>query len=169
MLKGAMPAAGLQFRVAHRQAGLGSLGRQRFTAIAEWCGGKIAREAKALLPSACTWAAELKSKQLYYSRIAAHAVRAPDPFLRVSDKWVLRRLSPYCSRIELSQLPRTRDEEKLLWAMGWELANIHLGTAGAARAVRRDLAKRKSKWLREATELMTEAVEKDWKDWRKRR
>jgi hypothetical protein len=168
ILKKAMPNPGLSFRVAHRQAGLGSLGRQRFTAVADWCGGKIAREAKALLPSACVWAAGLRDKQIYYTRIVAQAVRAPDPFLGVSGGWVLRRLSPYCSRIELSQLPRTRDEEKLLRAMGWELANIHLGTRGAARSVRRDLAGRKSNWLREATELMAEAVEKDWKEWRKK-
>ena len=56
MLKHAMPERGLAFRVAHRRAGLGSRGRERFTAIAEWRGGKIAREAKALLPSACAWA-----------------------------------------------------------------------------------------------------------------
>jgi len=86
----------------------------------------------------------------------------------VTNRWVLRRLSPYCSRIELSQLPRTRDEEKLMRAMGWEVANVHLGTRGAARIIPRDLSKRKSNWLRDATELMTEAVEKDWKDWRKR-
>src|SRR5262249_51232955 len=153
------------FRVAHRQAGLGSLGRQRFTAIADWCGGKIAREAKALLPSACVWASGLSDKQIYYTRIVGQAIRAPHPFLGVADRWVLRRLSPYCSRIELSQLPRSRDEEKLLRAMGWELANVHLGTRGAARTVRRDLSSRKSNWLRDASELMVEAVEKDWKEW----
>jgi hypothetical protein len=168
ILKRAMPHARLPFRVAHRQAGLGSLGRQRFTGIADWCGGKIAREAKALLPSACVWAAGLSDKQIYYTRIVGQAIRGPDPFLGVTDGWVLRRLSPYCSRIELSQLPRSRDEEKLLRAMGWELANVHLGTGGAARTVRRDLSSRKSNWLRDATELMTEAVEKDWKEWRKK-
>src|SRR5205823_5400724 len=35
MLSRAMPAPGLPFRVAHRRAGLGSLGRQRFTALAD--------------------------------------------------------------------------------------------------------------------------------------
>src|SRR5579871_6233187 len=40
------------YRVVHRLAGLGSLGRQRWVALAEWQGGQIAREAKALLPSA---------------------------------------------------------------------------------------------------------------------
>jgi hypothetical protein len=35
-------------------------------------------------------------------------------------------------------------------------------------AVRRDVAQRKSKWLRQAAEVMTEATLKDWKEWRKR-
>jgi len=95
------------------------------------------------------------------------AIRAPDPFLALKDGWVLRRLSPFCSRIDLSQLPRTHDAEKLFHAMGWELANVHLGTKRAAATVRRDLSKRKSNWLCHATDLMTNATLKDWKEWRK--
>jgi hypothetical protein len=166
MLKKAMPERGLAFRVAHRRAGLGSLGRERFTAIADWRGGKIAREAKALLPSACAWAGGLSNNGIYYSRIISNAVRTPDPFLAVNNAWVLRRLSPYCSRIELSQLPRGHDEEKLLRAMGRELANVHFGTRRAVTAVRRDLPRRKSNWLRQAAEVMAEATLKDWKEWR---
>jgi len=167
MLKQAMPERGLAFRVAHRRAGLGSRGRERFTAIADWCGGKIAREAKALLPSACAWAGGLADNEIYYSRILANAVRTPDPFLWVNSGWVLRRLSPYCSRIELAQLPRGHDEEKLLRAMGRELANVHFGTRRAVTAVRRDLPQRKPKWLGHAAEIMIEATLKDWKEWRK--
>jgi len=167
MLKQAMPERGLAFRVAHRRTGLGSLGRERFTAIADWRGGKIAREAKALLPSACAWAGGLSNKEIYYSRMLSGAIRAPDPFLVVKKGWVLRRLSPYCSRIELSQLPRGHDEEKLLRAMGRELANIHFGTPRAMPAVRRDLRQRKLIWLRQAAEVMAEATLKDWKEWRK--
>jgi hypothetical protein len=167
MLKQSMPERGLAFRVAHRRAGLGSLGRERFTAIADWGGCKIAREAKALLPSACVWADGLSNNRIYYSRILSNAVRVPDPFLVVNDGWVLRRLSPYCSRIELAQLPRGHDEEKLLRLMGRELANVHIGTRRAVAAVCRDLSKRKPKWLRQAAEIMAEATLKDWKEWRK--
>jgi len=167
MLKQAMPERGLAFRVAHRRAGLGSLGRQRFTAIADWRGGKIARETKALLPSACAWANGLTNSEIYYSRIISTAVRTPDPFLLVKGGWVLRRLSPYCSRIELSQLPRTHGKEKMLRAMGRELANVHLGTPRAVSAMRGDLTHRKSSWLRQATEIMTKATLNDWMEWRK--
>ena len=84
----------------------------------------------------------------------------------MNSGWVLRRLSPYCSRIELSQLPRRRDEAKLLRAMGRELANVHLGTRRAMHSVRRDLAKRSSTWLRQAAQAMVEATLKDWKEWK---
>jgi len=167
MLKQAMPESGLAFRVAHRGAGLGSLGRQRFTAIANWRGGKIAREAKALLPSACAWAGGSANHGIYYSRILVNAIRTPDPFLAVSNGWVLRRLSPDCSRIELSQLPDSHDRKKMLRAMGRELANVHLGTPRTVSAVRGDLTQRKSSWLRQAAEVMAEATLKDWKEWRK--
>jgi len=165
LLKKSMPERGLPFRVAHRRAGLGSLGRSRFTALADWRGGKIARETKPLLPSACAWAGGLSNRQIYYMPIVRNAVRSPDPFLGVQEGWVLRRLSPYCSRIELYQLPRGQDEEKLLRAMGRELANIHLGSRRAAAAVRRDLRLRKSTWLGQAAQVMAEATLKDWKEW----
>src|SRR5271170_3566364 len=47
-----LPEPGIVYRLAHRVAGLGSLGHLRVVAIAEWKGGRVAREAKALTPSA---------------------------------------------------------------------------------------------------------------------
>ena len=167
MLRESMPDPRLPFRVAHRQAGLGSLGRERFTAIATWHGAKIAREAKALLPSAGAWACGKGDAGIYYAEMLRRAVRAPDPFLAGRDRWVVRRLSPYCSRIELVLLPRGQDEAKLLRAMGRELANVHLGTPRSVDAVRADAARRNPRWLREAAEVMTAVTLKDWKVWRK--
>ncbi|MEP7246557.1 MAG: hypothetical protein ABI885_23160 [Gammaproteobacteria bacterium] len=51
----AMPAGELKVRIVHRLGGLGSLGRPRFTALATWRGGLVAREAKALTGSAWYW------------------------------------------------------------------------------------------------------------------
>jgi hypothetical protein len=167
LLKGAMPERGLAFRVAHRRAGMGSLGRERFTAIADWRGGKIAHETKPLLPSACAWAGGLRERKMYYMAIVSKAVRAPDPFLVVREGWVLRRLSPYCSRIELSQLPRDHDVEKLLRAMGRELANVHLGSGRAIGAVRRDLGAREPGWLVETARVMAEAMVREWNEWKR--
>jgi Uncharacterized protein conserved in bacteria (DUF2252) len=166
ILKQALPKDALKMRVVHRRSGLGSLGRERFTAIAEWHGGNIAREAKALLPSACVWAGGLHNQRIYYAQILKQSVRATDPFTVMRGKWIARRLAPYCSRIELQQLPRGRYAEKLLHAMGRELANVHLGTRGSASAVQKDLKQRGPKWLLHATEVMTEVTLKDWKKWK---
>ncbi|HVV50939.1 MAG TPA: DUF2252 family protein, partial [Polyangia bacterium] len=57
-ITGAMPAGGLTIRFARRVAGLGSLGRPRFVGIADWLGGRVAREAKATAPSAWVWAGD---------------------------------------------------------------------------------------------------------------
>jgi hypothetical protein len=62
-------------------------------------------------------------------------------------------------------LPRDRDEHRLLYAMGWETANVHLGTKDLAAAVKRDLKKRPSGWLRDATKTMIRTIEQDWKIW----
>jgi hypothetical protein len=163
-----MPAPGLVYRVAHRVAGLGSLGRERYVALADWEGGRVAREAKALLPSACVWAKnEQGSKKIFYEEIITSAARALDPFVHLRSRWIVRRLGPLCSRIEMASIPKKRDEERLLHSMGFETANIHLGSKQAVKNVRRDLAKRKSGWVHEAAKKMLDAVHKDWQEWRK--
>ncbi len=167
-LKSLLPEPGLAFRLAHRIAGLGSLGRQRWVALAKWRGGQVAREAKSLLPSACVWASGKASGKILYEAIINRAVRVLDPFVCLHGSWILRRLAPDCSRIELATLPKERDEEKLLHAMGWETANVHLGTRKAIPAVLRDLKKRKSDWLHEAAKAMVKATLKDWEEWRER-
>ncbi|MEI9895658.1 MAG: DUF2252 family protein [Chthoniobacter sp.] len=169
LLRSALPNQDIPFRVAHRQAGLGSLGRERYVALTEWCGGKIAREAKPLVPSASVWSGlRPHDHRIHYAEILRRSARAADPFLCLHDAWILRRLSPYCSRIELAALPRSREEEKLLWGMGRELANIHIGQRSALPRILEDLRRRKPKWLRQSTEIMTAATLRDWKAWRKR-
>ena len=166
MVVGEMPEGAARLRIAHRVAGLGSLGRQRFVGLAEWDGGMVAREAKAMLPSAWRWARGKKKGRIRYDEIIARAVRCPDPFVYLRDGWLLRRLGPHCSRIELADLPRQRDEQRLLDCMGHETANIHLGTPDAIAAIRADLRRRKPGWLLAAAEAMAEATGRDWKRWR---
>jgi hypothetical protein len=162
-----LPQADLSCRHVHRVAGKGSLGRQRFVALAEWQGAKVAREAKAMAPSACWWAGGAKgSPRLRYQQILDRAVRCCDPYVKLKGAWIVRRLAPDCSRIELSALPAERDELRLLHAMGAETANIHLAD-GDARAILRDLKRRGNKWLSSAAGEMVRAVTKDWEEWRK--
>ncbi len=163
----AMPARGLAVRHTHRTAGMGCLGRPRFVGIAEWGGGKVAREAKAMAPSAWHWACGRRAGGAdAYTKIIARAIRVPDPTVRVVDGWVLRRLAPHCTRIELGELPSTRDEERLLYAMGFETANVHLGTPDAGRIVRKELASRKASWLHESAKGLTREILSDWNAWR---
>ena len=97
-----MPARDLLYRLARRVAGLGSLGHARYVAIADWNGGRIAREAKALVSSACYWAKDHQGPpEILYQTIISHAVRSLDPFVQLRGRWIVRRLSPHCSRIEL--------------------------------------------------------------------
>ena len=163
-----LPERGLIYRVAHRVAGLGSLGRERYVAIADWGGARVAREAKAMRPSACVWANEGKGAQkIFYEDIITKAVRVLDPFVHLRGRWIVRRLAPHCCRIELAALPEKRDEQRLLHAMGFETANIHLGSKDAIKAVRRDLGRRKPDWLHEAAHEMSKAILRDWEEWKK--
>ena len=92
-------------------------------------------------------------------------MRSSDPYVKQKGKWIVRRLAPDCSRIELSELPKERSEKVLLHAMGFETANVHLGS-NKARAIQADLAKRGVDWLPKAAEDMLKAVRQDWDDWR---
>jgi uncharacterized protein DUF2252 len=163
-----LPEKGLTCKIVRRVAGSGSLGHQRLVVITEWRGGRIAREAKALVPSSCYWASEGDgSTEIMYQTIMSRAVRCLDPFVQLRGKWIIRRLSPHCCRLELDAMPADRDELKLLRAMGWETANIHLGTPNAARAILRHLGKQSAGWLHKAAKEMAKVVETDWRAWTK--
>jgi len=164
-----MPAHDIPFRLAHRVAGLGSLGHARYVAIADWHGGRIAREAKALVPSSFSWAQNHEGPaEILYQIIINRAVRCPDPFVQLRGRWIVRRLGPHCSRIELASLRAPGTELRLLHAMGWETANVHLGTLSARKSILRHLEKQKAKWLHHAAEAMLQAVRDDWAVWQKK-
>jgi len=169
LLKGCMPVKDAAMHMKTRIAGLGSLGHSRILALFEWHGSHVVREAKALTRSGWIWASGKKytDAPLLQEQIICNAVRVRDPHLHFHDNWVIRRLAPDCSRIELSSLPSDRDEARLLYAMGWETANIHLGTREKTSAVKKDLGARHGRWLHKAAKAMGEATRQDWKEWRK--
>jgi uncharacterized protein (DUF2252 family) len=166
-LRKLLPDHSLPYEQKHRMSGLGSLGHIRVVLLGRWHGCYVAREAKQLTPSACVWASGKPAAGLptHYGKILNAAVRVPDPFVRPYDSWLLRRLAPDCSRIELASLPGRRDEQRLLYSMGWETANVHLGTPRAIPAIKRDLAKRRGNWLHRAAKAMLRATERDWREW----
>lgn len=167
-LEKTLPDAGIEYKVVRRQAGLGSLGQERFVAIANWRGGFIAREAKLMVPSACSWLNnEIKHRQSFYEKAISSAVRSPDPFQVIDGSWLIRRLSPDANPIDIQTLPKHSEEEVLLNAMGCEAANVHLGTKSRTQSILKDLKKRKHDWLEDAAKRMAKILERDWKRYRK--
>jgi Uncharacterized protein conserved in bacteria (DUF2252) len=169
LLRQALPEIARKPRILRRVAGLGSLGRPRYVAIGLSRGGLVAREAKAVLPSAYGFALGRDEVECFTGALAKRAIRSPDPFYQLRKGWLLRRLAPHCTKIEFGDLPRRRDDLRLVKAMGRETANVHLGTPDAAAAIRRDLKRRKRRWLFEAASRMAEATLVEWKAWRARR
>jgi hypothetical protein len=165
VLRSSMPDVTMPYSIARRAAGVGSLGRPRFVAIADWSGARISREAKAIVPSAAAFAAVGRTRAGDSRRLLFSAVRAIDPCFSIGGGWTVRRLAPDCTVIEIGDLPRRRDEKNLLRAMGWEAGNMHLN-ANASRILA-DLGKRPHKWLRRAAEAMAGATYNDWLEWRR--
>jgi len=162
-LEQALPDGDVSYTVRSRVAGIGSLGRPRFVALAAYKGGWLAREAKAWLPSAAAREEGRRSKPAV--ALMRDGIRPADPGWSIRGSWIVRRLAPDCSRIEIDDLPKRRDEWKLLRAMGWETANVHLATPAVCRMVSRDLGRRNTRWLQRATIAMAEATVNDWKAW----
>ncbi len=164
LLKRHLPKEAKNLSYAHRSAGLGSLGRPRYLVRAELNGGQIVREAKVLCPSAFLWAKNKKLGKIFYQDILKNSFRMEDPILSFEKEWVIRRLAPHCTKIEMSSLPRKIDEIKLLTVMGRELANIH---AEDRKEILKDFKSRKKSQWKEAVLEMTELTMLDWRDWKR--
>ena len=163
-----LPAENLDLAYRFRpRIGMGSLGKPRYVALAEWSGGWICREARLATPAATAWSAGATTAvNSRMAEVAAGAVRAPDPFYQPGPAWVVRRLAPHCSCIEFAHLDGA-DIDRLLHAMGAETANIHLGTSSTAGAILRDLEARPDDWLKDAARSLYNEIKADWKSWRR--
>jgi uncharacterized protein (DUF2252 family) len=181
--KNLLPAAGLELTSAkkvlqktfpkkissvnyfNRVSGLGSLGRMRVVGLADFGGSLICREAKWIVPSAVVWARDSKNSKILCEKILKKAVRVPDPYHEIRGQFIVRRLAPHCSRIDLGHLPKRRDEIELLTAMGAETANVHVGQ-GNIKQLRRDFSQKRKKEIKRAVTRMVELVMEDWDAWR---
>ncbi len=158
------------FRSQKKPGGLGSLGRRRFTAVVESPDGRQGREIKALVPSAAYWARPRPGTRSLTASLLQRAIRDPDPYFLIQDRWMLRQLGPDAIKIELDRLPvkgRADTERDLFRAMGWETANIHLGSRRpkALQAALQELEKDDGDWLGNAAESMTTSTREDFDDW----
>lgn len=166
-LQAAMPDSVVAFDTARRVAGTGSLGRPRWIGVADWQGAPIVREAKALLPSAWSLARGEREAMILSGEIARGPFRAPDPWMKISDGIATRRLSPNNRKIEAATSDFRLHGLRMLSAMGFELANIHAGTEGAASAIQNDLARRKSHWLASDADKAAKLVLAEYKQFKK--
>ena len=162
------------FRIQKSPGGLGSLGRRRYTAVVELNrGARVAREAKALVPSAQYWYLGRNQMRSQTGTLLQHAVRVPDPHFQVHDSWLLRELAPDIAKIEM---PDNNADKRLVLApnllrlMGRETANIHLGSRSPERLARSlTQLDRNQDWFPTATDRMAACTRDDQAEWAKRR
>jgi Uncharacterized protein conserved in bacteria (DUF2252) len=166
LLNASLPKGSINIHYRRRIAGGGSLGRPRYVAIADWRGGRVMREAKALVPSAWTYVHGAQPPG--FLKLARGDYRAPDPFLDVQGRWIIRRLAPDSRKIELSEDAATHLRSYLLQAMAFDLASIHAAGSAGVEVLRRDLKKRPRHWLFDAAKVASDSVKKDYQEWLRR-
>jgi hypothetical protein len=161
-LSAALPEPGLAPRIAPRQAGVGSLGRLRLVAsLADYRGGPLAREAKAVLPTC--WDRNAAPGAFY--PLAFGPYRSPDPWLRPLGAVVVRRLGANSRKLDLAE-HKTAVRRRVLSAMATDIASVHSADSGRIAAVREDFAARDAGWLGDAALAVAEATMRDWKEYR---
>ena len=119
-----------------------------------------------MVPPASAWLGNKHGEKSHYNEIIESAARAHDPFQKVTDGWLIRRLSPDSNPISTSDWPKRRDEFNLLRSMGRETANVHVGSARQIKKILRNLGEMKANWLSALAKQMARAVLKEWKEYR---
>ena len=169
LLVASLPGKAEETAFFRRRAGGGSLGRPRFVIVATWRGGRVVREAKALVASAWDWSRGKTPRLHKFLDLSTGTYRAPDPYLRVEQdaggtNFVFRRLSPDSRKINLNDDAANFKYEQLR-AMGTDLASVHAAIGDAAAAIVADLKARKGDWLHDNARAAREATEKDFEIW----
>lgn len=173
-LAASLPVAARPLRFATRRKGGGGLGRPRYVVVADWRGGRIVREAKALVPSGWDWAHDLPVPGSHLLEAATGPFRAPDPFLSTSGmavapdaRFVLRRIAADARKVELGKDAGRKLKRELLTAMGFDIGSIHAADRLSA-AVADDCDRRATGWLGEAATRAAGRVKDDWRGWKRR-
>ncbi|CAM5776640.1 hypothetical protein LMIY3S_05629 [Labrys miyagiensis] len=161
-LASALPnGAQVQFH-APRARGGGSLGRPRFVVVAAYQGGRIAREAKALVPSAWDWAHGGTGDIRNFTRLATGRCRSPDPHLDVRGTFIVRRIAADSRKLDLTAEGNSLVDERILSAMGADLAAIHCADQGKAGLIEKDLENRPEDWLHKNARLAAAWAERTY-------
>jgi hypothetical protein len=166
---GALPDASIVLSYWRHTAGLGSLGRPRWLGYGTWHGGPLLRECKAIVPSGWTRAHGGGGGKVRLNDIARSRYRSPDPWYEANGHLLMRRLSPNNRKINVED-PRDASRllhPDLLWAMGRDLAAVHLGLRDRREALRNDLERRKRRWFRTHVEAAAQFVAREYAEFKK--
>ena len=98
---------------------------------------------------------------------ARSASRSPDPYLEADGHFVFRRLAADADKIEVENLDEEALQANLFGAMGFDLGAFHGSDRDDAKAIAKDLKKRKASWLHAAADRAEDAVRADFKDWKR--
>jgi hypothetical protein len=165
-LQKSMPDSAPISKIASVQKGMGSLGRPRFVALAMWRGGKVTREAKALVPSAWDWGHARDLAPSRFLELSRGQFRSPDPWLEVHNGFLCRRIAADSRKVNL------KDDDDLMElhinlfnAMGFDLGAIHAADH-RAEAVKLHLDGLTDGWLYAAAETAAADVECDFETWK---
>jgi uncharacterized protein DUF2252 len=165
-LQQSLPPDAMIQRLATRQRGGGSLGRPRYVAVAWWRGGRVMREAKALVPSAWLWAHDhTDAPNDSFTALSKSPYRSPDPFLAVQDQFIFRRVAADSRKVEFETETPLALHRTLLVAMGFEAAALH-SQSGSADRIRNELAHLDAQWLHESSKAAAIAVKVDYETWK---
>jgi Uncharacterized protein conserved in bacteria (DUF2252) len=165
LLRKCLPSGAKVLRFASRTQGAGSLGRPRYLVIARWNSGYIVREAKAWVPSAWDWAHGKKGRRRRMIHLAYGEFRSPNPVLEIRADFVLGRLAPDSRKVEMEDIKRAGLGERLLAAMGADVAAIH-AASGKRPQIEADLIARNAQWLRQAAVAAESFTRQDYKAFR---
>ena len=126
------------------------------------------------MPSAVEWLNNPESTEIGVEGALKFAIRSSDPWYQIHRAWLVRRLAPDTVKIDLKRLSKHVYEDffarKLLAAMGWETANVHLGRKEGSKLLKRldKLHAMKKSWLQDAAERMRDVMKNDFETWKKR-
>lgn len=161
-LRASLPAGATLLDFSTHAKGGGSLGRPRYFALADWRGGHVLREAKALVPSAWEWAHDDVAGFSRFLDLARGTFRSPDPFLDLRHRFIVRRIAADSDKIDFGEDPSVSSD--LLKAMGFDLGAIHAADPKAGE-VRAHLQALPDDWLHAAASAAVRAVQKDYESW----
>ncbi len=146
----ALPDPSITLAYWPRTAGTGSLGRPRWVGYGSW----QRRTAAARMQGAGSFRLDARAwrrrNACASTTLPAATTARPTHGTRQPEIVLIRRLSPNNRKIDVAD---RRDASRLLhpdllWAMGRDLAAVHLGVRDRRDAIRKDLAKRKQRWFR---------------------